>query len=125
MPSRFWIVLILVFWLGSMVWLTVREVLPLYTVGEPPAFTIDLTDEVNTGSGAANWIEWTVQYQGESVGSCNSAVRRLQDRTYEFKTHYKFKAFDLFGVVELKKLEIDYVVTPEGKLVRMSTLVKV
>ncbi|MBI3409757.1 MAG: hypothetical protein HY040_15560 [Planctomycetes bacterium] len=112
-----------------MVWLTVREVLPLYTVGEPPAFTIDLTDEVNTGSGAANWIEWTVHYQGKPVGSCYSAVRRQADRTYELKTNYKFHNFDLlnvppFGKLELKKLQIDYTVTLEGKLQRMSVLVR-
>src|SRR5262245_6012895 len=124
MPSRFFIAFILLFWIGSMAWLTVREVLPRYSVGEPPPFSIEMTDEVNTGSGAANWIDWKVLYQGKPVGSCNSAVRRLPDRTYELKTHYKFTDFNLLAG-ERRRLQIDYVVTLEGKLGCVSILVKV
>jgi hypothetical protein len=120
MPSRFRVALIVVFWLATMSWLVVREVLPRYRAGEPPGFTIELTDEVGTDSLSANRVDWLFLFQGSKIGTCFSEVRRNPDRTFDQKTHIKFDDISILDFFKPIKLQINYVVTQEGHLVRMS-----
>src|SRR5207253_2067046 len=47
MPPRWMTWAIVAFWLATTTWLVVREVAPRWRAGEPPPYTIDLTDEVS------------------------------------------------------------------------------
>jgi hypothetical protein len=108
MPPRWLTLAILGFWLFAMVWLTVREIAPRWRVGEPPPYTIDLTDEVS-----GQEIYWRVLQKGEKIGRAKSWVKRLADRTYELNSHLEPVKLVPFESVELKNT---YQVNSQGEL---------
>src|SRR5438105_14868133 len=107
MPPRWLTLAIVGFWLLAMVWLTVREIAPRWRLGEPPPYTIDLTDEVS-----GQKINWKILQRSERVGGAESAVRRLTDRTYELHSHIHCEGIMLFDLLDLTST---YHVNSEGE----------
>jgi hypothetical protein len=120
MPSRFVVLGIVLFWVASMSWLTVREVLPRFQSGDPPPFVIDLTDEVS-----ASAINWAVLHKNKRVGSGFSTVSRAEDNAYNLKSEFKFDKFELFNTLPIRKLSSRYQITPEGNLLEVEAKVYV
>jgi hypothetical protein len=124
MPPRLFVAAIVVFWLSTSSWLFYREIWPRLQAGNPPAFTIDLTDEVG-----ANTIEWRIYQKGDKegadlskVGSGLSWVRRLPDRTFELTSEFKLSMDLLF--FRLQKISSSYRVNAEGQLLGLTGKVK-
>jgi hypothetical protein len=121
MPSRFGTLAIVVFWLASMTWLTVREIVPTFRAGEPPAFLIDVTDEVG---GTAT--SWKILRKGVRIGDGYSHVRRRSDRTFELSSELSFqdKELPLLKTWDIKKIAGRYRVDKNGNLQSLETEVK-
>jgi hypothetical protein len=115
MPSRSIVAAVLLFWLGANGWMFYREVWPHWRSGEPPPYTIDLTEEL--GHASVNWQIWK---KDKKIGTAISRVERQRDRTY--KLHIQFR-FDKFHVVilEVRKLSGVYHVTEDGELLGLSS----
>jgi hypothetical protein len=111
MPTRFVIVTILCFWLASTTWLVIREIVPLYRAGAAPAFVIDIAGE--TGGARSSW---TVQFNGETIGSGFSGVKPRSDRTFELFSEWRFASFRPLGIGEIKKIRGWYRVDKNGNL---------
>ncbi len=107
--------IIVAFWSGATGWLISREILPHFRSGEPPPYTIDLTDEVS-----GQQIYWEILQKGqkEKVGTAVSSVHRMPDRTYEFRTRLTFSKAKLLNLADLKAMTSQYRVTGEGQLLR-------
>lgn len=120
MPSRWVCLAILVFWAASTSWFFVREVLPKLRTGVAPPYTIDLADEVG-----ANTISWIILHDGKSVGSGLSRVRRLEDRTFELISEFRFDELKSFPFIEPRSLRGIYRVSPEGSLLGLVSKLKI
>ncbi len=126
MPPRLVSLAIIVFWTTMTGWLLYREVWPRYRAGEPPPFSIDLTEEVS-----ALPISWTIFQKGERAGTGQSQVLRMPDRTFELRSLFRFDAIDLklpllAGADEkpqVRKLMCAYHVTDAGRLLGLSSSV--
>jgi hypothetical protein len=114
MPSRSVAVAIILFWLAANGWLLYREVWPQWRAGEPPAYTIDLTEELGKSA-----VAWDVYQKGAKIGSAFSEVARQPDRTYKLGTQYHFDKLKVLGV-EFRKLVGVYHVTEDGDLLGLS-----
>src|SRR5947209_12741032 len=77
MPPRSVVAAILMFWLAADGWLFYREVWPYWRAGDPPPYTIDLTEELGNAS-----VSWEILKKGEKIGYATSYVHRRHDRTY-------------------------------------------
>ena len=120
MPSRPLVALIVVFWLAANGALFYREVWPHWRPGEPPPFTVDLTEEVAFNKLGTSGTTWYVMQKGKRIGFAVSNVVRLPDRTYELQSVYRFERLGLFNLIELRKLTSAYHVTEEGELLGLS-----
>ena len=118
MPSRLGVLAIVFFWMVSTGWLIMREILPLFRTGEPPAFFIDVTDEVG-----GTTISWRILHKGAKVGAGFSQVRPRPDRTFELTTDLHFETFKIL-IFEVKRISGRYRVTPKGHLLEVATTVK-
>jgi hypothetical protein len=127
MPPRWMTWAVIVFWLATTGWMVYRETMPRLKAGEPPPFTIDLTDEVG-----ANTISWTVLFQGEKVGLGHSSVIRLRDRTFQLHSEFRFtddkKAARnrLFSdVIGFNRMASMYRVNSQGELLALRSEIRV
>jgi hypothetical protein len=118
MPSRLVVFAIVVFWLVSTGWLVVREVVPRFRTGEPPAFFTDVTDEVG-----GTTIMWNILHKGKNVGGGDSSVERRSDRTFVLSSNLRFDNFDIL-FVKLKRISGHYRVDKHGNLKELSTEVR-
>jgi hypothetical protein len=120
MPSRPVTLLIVLFWVAATGWLVYQEIVPRFTAGEPPPYTIDLTDEVG-----ANTVQWIVLQKGAKVGVGSTHIKRQADGTFLFNAEFKIERFKLLAF-ELPKLKVeaDYRVTEEGKLLETKAKLK-
>lgn len=109
MPPRWLTALIVAFWLGTTGWLVYREVVDRVHSGEPPRFAIDLTDEVSS-----NTISWNVLQKGERIGMGRSWVHRRRDRTFVFRSEFRFHELSLLKVLKFKKMTSMYRVNSDG-----------
>jgi hypothetical protein len=101
---------IIVFWLGMTGWLAYQQYSLRQRAGEPPPFTIDLTDEVG-----ANEISWNVMIDGKKQGQAYSSVKfRRKDHTFAFKSW--LRANDIQLAKLLPKAESLYRVNDNGEL---------
>jgi hypothetical protein len=112
MPSRPIVIAVLGFWLAANGWLFYREIWPRLRPGEPPAYSIDLADEV-----AAKPISWDVFYNKKPVGIAISSVAYdKQTGTFELRCEYTFdKGLDV-AFLKIKKMSSSMRVTREGQL---------
>src|SRR5689334_21111831 len=120
MPSRLGVFAIVVFWLVSTTWLIVREIVPLFRAGEPPAFLPDATDEV--GGTTSNW---KILKGGEKAGDGYSHVRRRPDRTFELYSELRFIKYTLLNTWDIKKIAGRYRVDKDGDLKELESEVKI
>jgi len=116
MPPRWATLIILGFWLFATAWLTVREIAPRWRAGQPPPYTIDLTDEVGQER-----IYWKL-FRGDDklVGKAESSIRVTAERTFELQTELwcdKISALKSLHLVN--KLRIDGAGTLLGLAVKV------
>ena len=123
MPPRLFSLAIILFWTTMTGWLLYREVWPQFRAGEPPPYSIDLTEEVG-----ANMVSWALLQKEEQVGVGYSQVARLPDRTFELRSQFRFDLSKLklpvFGKdspLKLKKIAGVYHVDEAGRLLGLSS----
>jgi hypothetical protein len=121
MPPRLLTLAIVLFWLCMTGLLFYHEILPRLRTGEAPPFLLDLGAEVGS-----NQIEWTVLFNDKRVGSGQSTVKRLPDRTFELKSSFRFDGFKLSKIVKVVEIDLvrfagNYTVTEDGALLAMSS----
>jgi len=113
MPPRWLTWAIIAFWLGMTGWLTYQQYSLRQRAGEPPPFTIDLTDEVG-----ANEISWHVLINGKKEGQAYSSVKfRRSDRTFAFKSMFRANDVELAKI--LHKFVSNYRVNQNGELLEI------
>lgn len=117
MPSRLITALILAFWLGMTGILLQREVVPMMLAEVAPTFQIDLTDEIGSPL-----VGWSMLADGKRVGSATSKINALDDRRYEFRSHFQFDDSAKF-MPGLKTIETMDRVSEDGKLLALSMMV--
>jgi hypothetical protein len=124
MPSRLVALAIVLFWLISTTWLIVREIVPLYRAGQPPAFFTDVITEVS-----GTTINWKLLKKGQSIGIATSQIQPVRsDRGYELTSTLQFEAFQLEVVnvkVEIKKIVTRFRLSRHGKLKERSFEIRV
>ncbi len=119
MPSRFGILTVLVFWVVTSCWLIVREVIPHFRTGEPPAYFTDVTDEVG-----GTRIFWNILLKGNSVGTGWSTVQRLPDRNFKLVSELRFLDFPVWKIGSIKKIAGSYLVDRNGSLKELTSEVR-
>lgn len=119
MPSRLGIFAIILFWLTSTTWLIVREIVPLFRTGEPPAFFTDVTDEVR-----GTTITWKILRKGQNIGWGESQVEPRSDRTFLLSSILRFKDFPIL-VADVTKIAGRYRVDRDGNLKELATEVRI
>jgi hypothetical protein len=114
MPSRPVLLGILGFWLAANGWLFYREVWPRLRPGQPPAYSIDLADEVR-----AEPISWDVFFNKQPAGTAVSSVAYDQPTgTFELRCDYTFhkdKGLDV-AFLKVRKMTSALRVTRQGQL---------
>jgi hypothetical protein len=111
MPPRWLSWAIIAFWLSMTGWLAYQQYSLRLRSGEPPPFTIDLTDEVG-----ANEIAWNVLLNDNKMGQAYSSVKfDRRQRLFAFKSMVRFN--DPVLAKLLGKVESMYRVNPDGELV--------
>jgi len=115
MPPRSVVAAVLLFWLGANGWMFYREVWPHWRSGEPPPYTIDLTEELGHAS-----VRWKILKKDRDVGHAISRVERQRDRTYKLHIDFHFKEFRVV-ILEVRKLSGVYHVTEDGELLGLSS----
>jgi hypothetical protein len=82
MPARWLSLAIIAFWLGTNGWLFWRELWPHLRAGQPPDYTIDLVEEVQTRRPETFW---TVEQDGHKVDlQLRTQVQRLGADSFEW-----------------------------------------
>ncbi|MBI1832410.1 MAG: hypothetical protein HYR84_13285 [Planctomycetes bacterium] len=117
MPSRIVTAAIVLFWLVMTGWLIYREVVPLMLADASPTYTPDLTDEIGSPQ-----VDWKILRNGKRAGRATSQVISNDDRTYTFKSTYRFRQF-VIGLAEIRNMELVYKITDAGKLQFLATKV--
>lgn len=97
MPPRWLSVLIVVSWLAAMGWLLGHDLLPLWRADEPPAFYIDLVEEVQNPNRLKT--AWNVQRQKEGEKEPRDIFRALSWVDYQPESD----TFTLHAQLESKK----------------------
>src|SRR5262249_10575604 len=98
MPSRYTVMLIVAFWLGTSSWLFYHDLWPRLTPGVPPPFSIDLADEAQ-----AQPILWVVNHNGRRTGRAYIKTEYLKDRDL-FSIEGEFKLWfssEMRGIADL------------------------
>ncbi len=114
MPPRPVAFIVVLFWLAANGWLIYREVWPNWRAGEPPPYTIDLTQELSKQT-----VGWEVLQKGARVGRALSGVERQPDRTYKLRSQFHFDKLRLLGI-DIRRLVSAYHVTEDGELLGLS-----
>lgn len=114
MPSRPITFGIIVLWLATMGWMFYREILPRFTVGEPPPFHIEMAYEVG-----GRIILWEVFEGGERIGAATTKISRGNDGVFEFRNDVTFQKMNL-GPMELKKISDKTRIGREKELLSLS-----
>src|SRR5947207_8887216 len=114
MPPRSIVAVVLLFWLGANGWMCYREVWPRWRSGDPPPYTIDLTEELGHAT-----VSWEIWKKDKRIGNATSRVERQRDRTYKLNIDYHFKEFRIV-VLHVRTLSGVYHVTEDGELLGLS-----
>jgi hypothetical protein len=119
MPSRLFVIAIVVFWLGTLGWVFQREILPHYQAGEPPPLYLDVEDEVG-----GRIIEWEIFMGQDRVGMATTKVRALRDQS--FAVHNELKLSETrTGLFQYLRSSADtYRVRADGSMVGFHAVVK-
>lgn len=119
MPSRLGILAIVLFWLTSTTWLVVREIVPLFRTGEPPAFFTDVTDEVR-----GTTVNWKIFRKEKYIGWGESQVQPHSDRTFTLSSALRFQNLKIL-VADVTKIAGHYTVDKDGNLKNLETEVRI
>lgn len=114
MPPRPVVAVLLAFWLAADGWLFYREVWPYWGAGDPPPYTIDLTEELGNPS-----VTWDILKKDERIGYATSHVKRQHDRTYNLQMEFRFDKFRVL-ILHVRKLTGDYHISEDGDLLGMT-----
>ncbi len=125
MPSRLVVFAIVLFWLVGASWLVVREIMPLYRAGEPPAFFTDVVAEVRGSSTA-----WRVLHKDKNIGWGFSQIKPVpHSRMFELFSELKFDDFVIVNgkslTVHLKKLYSRIWIDRQGNLKKLTAGLKI
>lgn len=113
MPPRHWIALIILFWLGTTGWMITREILPYYNSGEPPAFQLDLEEEVSAKT--TNWqIYEEVDGKKARIGMAVTSTKRVGD-LYRLDVNFLFTNWQVL-ILKVRKCQCEYRITESGDL---------
>jgi hypothetical protein len=124
MPSRWFSVVIVLGWLATTSWLVYTEFLPLLLPGTPPAFAIDLVEEVRLQPLVSRWVALRhAKGKTERVFLVQLSVERLEDDDFEMGAKYtphtigrkKNAPASINGVV-IRRYESTYRVNSAGDL---------
>src|SRR5260370_38876736 len=85
MPPRSIVAAVLLFWLGANGWMFYREVWPHWRSGEPPPYTIDLTEALGHAS-----IRWDILKKDMRIRYAPSRGGRPPDRTSKMPNQRQF-----------------------------------
>lgn len=95
MPSRFTIVAIVLFWLGTAAAVGYRDVWPRLFSDGPPPVSIDLADEATQSAPT----RWRIFRGEEKVGDLTTRMEYLTgDDTFRYVSHYRNLSFRFFNV---------------------------
>jgi len=114
MPPRAIVATIIAFWLAANGWLFYREAWPYLRAGEPPPYSIDLTEEL----GSAN-VHWEILKKDKVIGHAVSRVERQRDQTFKLHMTYRFEKLRVV-ILDIRKLDGVYHVTEDGDLLGVS-----
>lgn len=114
MPPRSIVAAIVLFWLAANGWLIQREVWPRWRSGEPPPYTIDLTEELGHAS-----VNWEIFKRDKRIGHAVSRVERQHDRTFKLSIQFHFDKFRI-AFLDVRKLGGVYHVNEDGELLDLS-----
>jgi hypothetical protein len=85
MPGRWLSVAIVAFWVGMNGWLFFSDLWPRWQAGQPPAYEIDLLQEVQT---KRPWVPWAVFQDGRKVFQAQTRVEHPERDVYEMKARF-------------------------------------
>lgn len=119
MPPRSIVTAILGFWLAANGWLVYREVWPYWRPGEPPPYTIDLTEELGSSS-----VDWQILKNDRPIGNAIAHIERQRGRIYRLRTEYHFDKLRL-SKLAIRQLTTTYYVNPEGDLLGLGTKARI
>jgi hypothetical protein len=118
MPSRFFTVVILLFWASSSGWFFFSELWPRIRGGDAPLFVIDLADEARRNSPP---IYWDIIRGGKSIGQLKTTIAyRDADDSFDLRGTIKSLNLGKTSSLQVSDLENNYRVTREGKLLAVS-----
>ena len=78
MPPRSVVALIVLFWVGSIVFLIYEEYYPWWRTDAPPPFLVELADEASPLS-----ARWSIYRGDQKIGSANTVMTCLRDDSIE------------------------------------------
>src|SRR5260370_18797201 len=111
MPPSWLTWAIIAFWLAMTGWLTYQPYSLGQRAGEPPPFTIDLTDEIG-----ANEISWNVLINGKKQGQAYSSIKPNRRRDgFKLRSWFKFDEA-ILPLLAMGKVDSLYRVNQEGEL---------
>lgn len=122
MPTRWFCVVILGFWLFSTGWMLHRDWLPwLLATDQAPPFVFELADEV-----VAQNALWTLYRDGKKMGSARTSLKYVENNTFEWVQVLKNLEYSVgVGVFKLNAIlpvaTTTMFVTPKGELLRFET----
>jgi len=122
MPSRWLSLAIVALWLSTTGWLFWRDILPQWRSGEPPPYTIDLIEEVNTDPRYKPHSRWNVFQNEDQVFRAETWVDHPQPEVFELKALLKPVTAEartegaVVGPLRVLRMESAYRVTQEGNL---------
>jgi hypothetical protein len=119
MPRRHHILVIVLFWVTTSGWLFYKDIWPRLRLDEPPAFTIDLSDEARIGNKSVARVQWNILRGDRSIGRAETtASYSRHDNTFAFISEIKNLKLGRFGFITLtgRDLKNVYRVTTDGAL---------
>jgi hypothetical protein len=73
MPSRILVLGITIFWLAATAWFVTRDLLPHWSAGRAPPYSIDLSDEA-----VRQFVQWRIERDGVSIGTLTTLLRAIE-----------------------------------------------
>jgi hypothetical protein len=120
MPSRWICCAIVAFWLVANGWLLWKDLWPRFRPGQPPPFSIDLIDEVQTNR---PYFLWTVLQDDRKVFRGQTWMRRRGQDDFELSAEYSTQPnFEpaTISFLKIQRLKSTYRMTTSGRLLSLA-----
>lgn len=92
MFSRWFNVVVVLFWLATMSWLVTTKVLPPVIIGEPPTYRTIVEDHGRHPEGE---VGWTVFWDDREIGTATSKALEQDEGVTRFESHVQLADFPL------------------------------